>query len=52
MLCSLLILLNVAGIFLKSDVYDKDDEEQSATTRGGKLTPLLDGSSDTTSSQV
>ncbi|KAL2606119.1 hypothetical protein AAZV13_09G164000 [Glycine max] len=40
------------GIFLKSDVYDKDDEEQSATTRGGKLTPLLDGSSDTTSSQV
>lgn len=35
------------GIFLKSvDVIDKDDEDQSATTRREKMKPLLEGNSD------
>ncbi|TKY70004.1 sphingolipid transporter spinster-like 2 [Spatholobus suberectus] len=35
------------GIFLKSvDRYNDDDEDQSATTRRGKMKPLLEGSSD------
>lgn len=42
-----LILLNITGIFLKSvDVNDKDDEDQSATTRREKMKPLLEGNSD------
>jgi len=31
------------------DVYDKDDDDQPATSRRGKLTPLLEGSRDTSS---
>ncbi|XP_047159657.1 probable sphingolipid transporter spinster homolog 2 isoform X2 [Vigna umbellata] len=38
------------GIFMKSvDVYDKDDEERSATSRRGKQTPLIEGNRDASS---
>ncbi|XP_022631628.1 probable sphingolipid transporter spinster homolog 2 isoform X1 [Vigna radiata var. radiata] len=38
------------GIFMKSvDVYDKDDEERSATSRRGKLTPLIEENRDASS---
>jgi len=31
------------------DVYEKDDEDRSATSRRGKLTPLIEGSRDASS---
>lgn len=31
------------------DVYDKDDEERSATSRRGKLTPLIEENRDASS---
>ncbi|KAK8472199.1 hypothetical protein PHAVU_002G138900 [Phaseolus vulgaris] len=38
------------GIFMKNvDLYDKEDEDRSVPSRRGKLTPLLEGSRDTSS---
>lgn len=31
------------------DLYDKEDEDRSVPSRRGKLTPLLEGSRDTSS---